>query len=96
MKQLASIFETITNTARISENGGGAGANVSQIRATGSWVMGKANASGGVIPWIKLLDVPEFLECQTENDDRRRKAYDIFPQLVISDEFMRRAAAQED
>ncbi len=119
---LESIFETITNTARISKNGGGVGCNVSRIRATGSWVMGKKNASGGVIPWIKLLndtaiavnqggrragavtvsldiwhlDVPEFLEMQTENGDQRRKAYDIFPQLVISDEFMRRVKDKQE
>ena len=113
---LESIFGEITNAARISKNGGGVGVNVSRIRSTGSWVMGKENASGGVIPWIKLLndtaiavnqggrragavtigldvwhlDVPEFLEMQAENGDRRRKAYDVFPQLVIVDEFMRR------
>jgi ribonucleoside-diphosphate reductase alpha chain len=113
---LESIFTEVTNTARISKNGGGVGVNVSRIRATGSWVMGKANASGGVVPWIKLLndtaiavnqggrragavtvgldvwhlDVPEFLEMQAENGDMRRKAYDVFPQLVIVDEFMRR------
>ncbi|MDY7014656.1 MAG: ribonucleoside-diphosphate reductase subunit alpha, partial [Cyanobacteriota bacterium] len=119
---LESIFGTITDTARISKNGGGVGVNVSRIRATGSWVMGKPNASGGAIPWIKLLndtaiavnqggrragavtvsldvwhlDVPEFLEMQTENGDRRRKAYDIFPQLVLTDEFMRRVEKKED
>lgn len=113
---LESIYREITNTARISKNGGGVGVNVSRIRATGSRVMGKNNASGGVIPWVKLLndtaiavnqggrragavtvgldiwhlDVPEFLEMQTENGDQRRKAYDVFPQLVIPDEFMRR------
>lgn len=118
---LESIYEGITDTARISKNGGGVGVNVSRIRATGSWVMGKANASGGVIPWIKLLndtaiavnqggrragavtvsvdiwhlDIPEFLEMQTENGDQRRKAYDVFPQLVIVDEFMRRVVAKE-
>ena len=118
---LESIFSTITDTARISKNGGGVGVNVSRIRATGSWVMGKSNASGGMIPWTKLLndtaiavnqggrragavtvsldvwhlDVPEFLECQTENGDQRRKAYDIFPQLVITDEFMRRVEKRE-
>ena len=118
---LESIFAEITNAARISKNGGGVGVNVSRIRATGSWVMGKDNASGGVIPWIKLLndtaiavnqggrragavtvgldiwhlDVPEFLEMQAENGDRRRKAYDVFPQLVIVDEFMRRVEAKE-
>ncbi|WP_013321548.1 ribonucleotide reductase N-terminal alpha domain-containing protein [Gloeothece verrucosa] len=119
---LESIFSEIANTARISKNGGGVGINVSRIRATGSWVMNKPNASGGVIPWIKILndtaiavnqggrragavtisldiwhlDVPEFLEMQTENGDQRRKAYDIFPQLVITDEFMRRVIHKQD
>ncbi|MDJ0680901.1 MAG: ATP cone domain-containing protein [Xenococcaceae cyanobacterium MO_167.B52] len=119
---LESIFSEITNTARISKNGGGVGVNVSRIRATGSWVMGKEKASGGIVPWIKLLndtaiavnqggrragavtvsldvwhlDVPEFLEMQTENGDQRRKAYDIFPQLVISDEFMRRVETKQE
>lgn len=119
---LESIYETLTDTARISKNGGGVGVNVSRIRATGSWVMGKSNASGGVVPWIKLLndtaiavnqggrragavtvsldiwhlDALEFLEMQTENGDQRRKAYDIFPQLVIADEFMRRVIAKQD
>ncbi|MEL7038812.1 MAG: ribonucleoside-diphosphate reductase subunit alpha [Cyanobacteria bacterium J06592_8] len=119
---LESIFDTIKDAARISKNGGGIGTNVSRVRATGSWVMGKSNTSGGVIPWIKLLndtaiavnqggrragaitvsldvwhlDVPEFLEMQTENGDQRRKAYDIFPQLVIPDEFMRRVLAKEE
>jgi ribonucleoside-diphosphate reductase alpha chain len=119
---LESIFSEITNTARISKNGGGVGVNVSRIRATGSWVMGKPNASGGVVPWVKLLndtaiavnqggrragavtvsldiwhlDVPEFLEMQTENGDQRRKAYDIFPQLVVTDEFMRRVESDRE
>lgn len=119
---LEGIFKAITDTARISKNGGGVGVVVSAIRATGSWVMGKANASGGVIPWIKLLndtaiavnqggrragavtvgldiwhlDIPEFLEMQAENGDQRRKAYDVFPQLIISDEFMRRVQSNSD
>ena len=119
---LESIFAEVTNAARISKNGGGVGVNVSRIRATGSWVMGKENASGGIIPWIKLLnntaiavnqggrragavtvgvdiwhlDVPEFLEMQAENGDRRRKAYDVFPQLVILDEFMRRVMNKQE
>ncbi|MEG4996416.1 ribonucleoside-diphosphate reductase subunit alpha [Microcoleus sp. B4-D4] len=119
---LESIFSGIHDAARISKNGGGVGVNLSRIRATGSWVMGKANASGGVIPWVKLLndtaiavnqggrragaitvsldtwhlDLPEFLEMQTENGDQRRKAYDVFPQLVVSDEFMRRVEADAE
>lgn len=53
---LESIFDEITNAARISKNGGGVGCNISRVRATGSMVMGKKNSSGGVIPWIKLLN----------------------------------------
>jgi ribonucleoside-diphosphate reductase alpha chain len=53
---LKSIYREITNAAFISKNGGGVGCNVSRIRATGSQVMGNNNASGGVIPWIKLLN----------------------------------------
>lgn len=119
---LESIFGEVTNAARISKNGGGVGVNVSRIRATGSWVMGKEKASGGIVPWIKLLndtaiavnqggrragavtvgvdvwhlDVPEFLEMQTENGDQRRKAYDVFPQLIIPNEFMRRVENKQD
>lgn len=118
---LESIFETITDTARISKNGGGVGVNVSRVRATGSTVMGHSNASGGVLPWMKLLndtaiavnqagkrsgavtvsldiwhlDIPEFLECQTENGDQRRKSYDLFPQVVVTDEFMRRVSGDD-
>lgn len=33
---------------------------------------------------------------QTENGDQRRKAYDIFPQIVICDEFMRRVQLNQD
>lgn len=42
------------------------------------------------------LDIPAFLEMQTENGDQRLKAYDVFPQLVIPDEFMRRVKGGQD
>lgn len=41
------------------------------------------------------LDIPEFLEMQTENGDQRRKAYDVFPQVVVTDEFMRRVESSQ-
>lgn len=36
------------------------------------------------------LDVLDFLEIQTENGALSRKAFDIFPQIVVLDEFMQR------
>ncbi|MBN2479255.1 MAG: ribonucleoside-diphosphate reductase subunit alpha [Parachlamydiales bacterium] len=111
---IESIFDTVTKIAKISKNGGGVGVNLSKIRAKGSWVAKNKNASGGVVPWVKIindtavavnqmgkragavttsldiwhLDIEEFLELQTENGDQRRKAYDIFPQVVAPDLFM--------
>ena len=119
---LDSIFYTINSIAQISKNGGGVGVNISRVRANGSSIKGVSNASGGVIPWIKImndtavavnqmgkragaltvaldiwhLDIPDFLELQTENGDQRKKAYDIFPQIVIPDLFMERVEADEE
>lgn len=51
-----SIFDNIKNAAKISQEGGGVGVNVSRIRAVGSWVRGKPNVSGGIMSWIKLFN----------------------------------------
>lgn len=36
------------------------------------------------------LDIEDFFELQTENGDQRNKSFDIFPQIVVNDEFFRR------
>lgn len=41
------------------------------------------------------MDLDDFLELQTENGDPRMKAFDIFPQVVVTDEFMRRVDNNE-
>lgn len=42
------------------------------------------------------LDMESFLELQTENGDQRGKAYDIYPQVVVSNLFMERVKSGED
>jgi len=119
---LTNIFKVVAQCAEISKQGGGLGVCLSKIRAAGSWVRNRPNSSGGVVPWVKILndtalavnqggrragaitvaldiwhlDVPEFLELQTEHGDHRRKAYDIFPQIVIPDLFMQRVEQDEE
>lgn len=118
---IESIFYNIDSIAKISKNGGGVGVNISRIRAKGSMVNGYYNASGGVVPWIRIindtavavnqqgrragavtvaldtwhLDIETFLELQTENGDQRGKAYDIYPQVVCSNLFMKRVKNNE-
>lgn len=42
------------------------------------------------------MDIEDFLQLRTENGDQRMKAYDIFPQVVVPDLFMKKVEADED
>ena len=53
---LESIYNNIHNAARISKNGGGIGFFWGLVRAKGSFLMGEAGASGGPLPFIKVLN----------------------------------------
>lgn len=116
-----SIFYVIDQISAISKFGGGVGCNLSRVRCKGSRIKGIKNSSGGVIPWIRIindtavavnqqgkrkgavtvsldmwhLDMDDFLELRTENGDQRMKAYDIFPQVVIPDLFMKKVESNE-
>ena len=116
-----SIFYVIDQISAISKFGGGVGVNISRVRCKGSRIKGVKNASGGVIPWIRIIndtavavnqqgkrkgavtvsldmwhrDIEDFLDLRTENGDQRMKAYDIFPQVVISDLFMKKVENNE-
>jgi ribonucleoside-diphosphate reductase alpha chain len=113
---LDSIYYTLDQIGQISKNGGGVGVNISRVRGLGSRIKNIKGASGGVLPWIKLIndtavavnqlgsragavtvaldiwhyDIEDFLDLQTENGDQRRKSYDIFPQVIVPDLFMKR------
>lgn len=116
-----SIFYVIDQISAISKFGGGVGVNISRVRCKGSRIKGIKNSSGGVIPWIRIIndtaiavnqqgkrkgavtvsldmwhmDIENFLELRTENGDQRMKAYDIFPQVVIPDLFMKKVENNE-
>ena len=113
---LDSIYYTLDQLGQISKNAGGVGVNISRVRCEGARIKGIKEASGGVLPWVKLIndtavavnqlgsragaitvaldswhyDIEEFLTMQHENGDQRKKAYDVFPQVVLSDLFMER------
>ena len=118
---LNSIYYTLEQVAQISKNAGGVGVNISRVRCEGSYIKNVKGASGGVLPWVKLIndtavavnqlgaragavtvaldvwhrDVEDFLHVQSENGDIRMKSFDIFPQLVMCDEFLRRVEKDE-
>ena len=51
-----SIFYVIDQISAISKFGGGVGVNISRVRAKGARIKGIKNASGGVIPWIRIIN----------------------------------------
>ena len=65
-----SIFHNVSNAAKISKAGGGLGTSLSRIRAKGSEVNGRKNASKGVFGWARIFnDVALFVDqggCYTQ------------------------------
>lgn len=65
---------------------------VKLINDTGTAVNQQGARAGAITVALDIwhIDIEDFLHCQTENGDLRKKAFDIFPQIVIPDLFMER------
>ncbi|EKD58970.1 MAG: hypothetical protein ACD_56C00016G0001 [uncultured bacterium] len=53
---LRAIYHSIENIAQISKFGGGVGVYLGNIRARGSAIRGVMGMSGGVNPWVKVIN----------------------------------------
>ena len=53
---LRAIYHGLENMAQISKYGGGVGVYLGHIRSKGSAIRGVSGASGGVIPWARLIN----------------------------------------
>jgi ribonucleoside-diphosphate reductase alpha chain len=53
---LRGIYHAFENMAQISKFGGGVGVYLGNIRARGSAIRGVEGASGGVNPWVKIIN----------------------------------------
>lgn len=53
---LRAIYHGIENMAQISKYGGGVGVYLGNIRARGAMIRGIEGASGGVNPWVKVIN----------------------------------------
>lgn len=96
-----SISRIRSHGARIRNSLGRAGGVVPNIRVVNDIALyfnqgGKRAGAVTVALDSWHLDIEDFLEIQTENGDQRRKAYDVFPQVVVTDRFMRAVENAED
>ena len=53
---LQSIYDSNTDIAKLSKNGGGIGVYMGKVRSRGSSIKGYKGMSSGVVPWIKQLN----------------------------------------
>lgn len=53
---LQSIYDSNSDIAQLSKNGGGIGVYMGKVRARGSSIKGFKGMSSGVVPWIKQLN----------------------------------------
>src|SRR5699024_9488791 len=53
---LLGIYNSNTDVARLSKDGGGIGVYMGKVRSRGSSIKGFKGASSGVLPWIKQLN----------------------------------------
>jgi len=53
---LQAIYDSNTDIAKLSKNGGGIGVYMGKVRSMGSSIKGFKGMSSGVVPWIKQLN----------------------------------------
>ncbi len=53
---LRAIYHALENMAQISKFGGGVGVYLGHIRSKGAAIRGLNGSSGGVIPWVRLIN----------------------------------------
>jgi len=53
---LQNIYDSNTDIANVSKNGGGIGVYLGKVRSRGSDIKGFKGASSGIIPWMKQLN----------------------------------------
>ncbi len=51
------IYDTLKQTARISQSAGGIGLSIHNVRATGSYIKGTNGVSNGIVPMLRNFDM---------------------------------------
>ena len=50
------IYDTLKNSAKISQSAGGIGLSIHNVRATGSYIAGTNGTSNGIVPMLRVFD----------------------------------------
>ena len=73
---IAGIYKTLTDVAVISQNAGGIGLAVHNVRATGSYIRGTNGTSNGIIPMLKVFN--ETARYVDQGGGKRKGSFAIY------------------
>ncbi len=79
------IYDTLKQTAKISQSAGGIGLAIHSIRATGSYIGGTNGTSNGIIPMLKVFnDTARYVD---QGGGKRKGAFAIYLEPWHADVF---------
>lgn len=82
---IEGIYETLKNSALISQSAGGIGLNVHNIRSTGSYIKGTNGTSNGIIPMLRVFnDTARYVD---QGGGKRKGAFAIYLEPWHADVF---------
>ena len=63
------IYDTLKQTAKISQSAGGIGLSIHNIRATGSYISGTNGTSNGIVPMLRVYnDTARYVDRAEEKE----------------------------
>lgn len=79
------IYDTLKQTAKISQSAGGIGLSISNIRATGSYIGGTNGTSNGIIPMLRVFnDTARYVD---QGGGKRKGAFAVYLEPWHADVF---------
>ena len=77
------IYDTLKQTAKISQSAGGIGLSIHNVRATGSYIAGTNGTSNGIVPMLRVFnDTARYVD---QGGGKRKGSFAIYiePWLVL-------------
>jgi len=82
---IEGIYDTLKQTAKISQSAGGIGLSIHNVRATGAYISGTNGTSNGIVPMLKVFnDTARYVD---QGGGKRKGAFAIYLEPWHADVF---------
>jgi ribonucleoside-diphosphate reductase alpha chain len=82
---IEGIYDTLKQTAQISQSAGGIGLSIHNVRATGSYISGTNGTSNGIIPMLRVFnDTARYVD---QGGGKRKGAFAVYLEPWHADVF---------